>query len=293
MMAKSKKAPRRLFISFSGGETSAYMLWLIITFFRDRYDEMVCGFANTSQECEETLVFVKRVAEHFGIKVVWLQAVIHHEDGVGTAHQIVNFETAKRTGEIFEEMIKFYGIPNPSYLHCTRELKAQTMLSYIRSLGWEKGTYHIAQGIRADEAWRVDAKADEKGWVYPLCHWEMTDKIDVNNFWEDQPFRLELRTHEGNCKTCFKKSDKKLMRLMHEHPERFDFTREMEAKYGTIKVPDGTPRVFYRGNRSTDDLAAQYLELFAHGWTPDVFDELDDDKSSGCTSSCEAFVEAA
>ena len=50
-MGKSQRAKgaatRRLAISFSGGETSALMAHLLLTRWRDRFDEHVVTFANT------------------------------------------------------------------------------------------------------------------------------------------------------------------------------------------------------------------------------------------------------
>ena len=43
----------RCLISFSGGETSAYMLWWLLTHKSDVYDFVII-FANTGQENEET-----------------------------------------------------------------------------------------------------------------------------------------------------------------------------------------------------------------------------------------------
>lgn len=284
----------RLVISFSGGETSAYMLWLILSCYAAGYTEIIVVFANTGQEHEATLEFVRDVAAHFGVTVVWLEAVTFPEEGRSSGHRIVSFETASRNGEPFEQMISKYGIPNKAYPHCTRELKRNAINSYVASLGWEKGTYQMAVGIRADEAGRLSGTAEKDGLVYPLCHWRLTDKIDVNNFWESQPFRLHLRSHQGNCSWCWKKSEKKLMRLIHETPHIFEFPRRMEATHGLSgHNVDGTPRVFFRQNMSTDALFEAYRHLQQDGWQDDMFELGDEDQAAGCTESCEAWGEAA
>lgn len=284
---------RRIACSFSGGESSAKMLHLLLTEFRDRWDDMVIPFANTGLEREETLRFVRDVGEYFNAPVVWLEAVVYPDEARACGHKIVTFETASRNGEPFEAMIQKYGIPNKAYPHCTRELKLNPMKSYLASIGWQKGSYVSAVGIRADEQDRLPKGEAETGIVYPLAHWTMIDKIDVNNFWEAQPFRLPLRTHEGNCSTCWKKSDKKLLRLMHERPELFNFFDRMEQLYGLAgHNEDGRPRTFFRQNRSTADLRALYEAMQGFGWQPDLFDD-DQDADDGCTGSCEAFSHAA
>lgn len=193
---------KNLFISFSGGETSALMTRLLLTRWRDRYDKAVVVFANTGEENEATLEFVRDCDLAFGFDTTWVEAVVHPESGEGTTHRIVTFETASRKGEPFEAVIQKYGIPNAKFSHCTRELKQRPMYSYMNELGWKKNEYQVAIGIRADEATRRSADVNL---VYPLLDWEPLSKPDVNSFWQQQPFRLQLAGYQGNCKTCWKK----------------------------------------------------------------------------------------
>jgi len=277
----------KLWISFSGGKTSAYMAKRI----SEEYPEYkkVVVFANTGQEHEETLKFVQMCTERWGWNTVWVEAVVDPENGKGTKHKVVNFETASRNGEPFEAVMAKYGISNQAYPHCTRELKLQPMLSYIRSLGWKKGDYEVAIGIRGDEQRRCDKKAEEKGIVYPLIDWfdYPLDKVDVNDFWEDQDFTLNLEEYQGNCKWCWKKSFKKHYQLIQESPEIYDFPRKMEGLYGTVKCPiQGTDRVFFRGNNSTTNLFKMAGEFY-NGQTL----ELDLDADGGCSESCEVVIE--
>ncbi len=296
----------RLKISFSGGRTSALMAKLAKERLADKY-ELAFVFANTSLEDERTLQFVDRCDREWGLGVVWLEAVINPVSGEGTTHRVVTFETAVRNGEVFEEMIKVYGIPNQSYGHCTRELKLSAMKSYMRSIGWF--AYETAVGIRMDERRRVSpTMASSHRIIYPLIDMWPLDKQDVTTFWEGQSFDLGLEDHEGNCKTCWKKSDKKHFRLIAEQPESYDFNRRMEALYGWhgaphygTPSPDGQKRVFFRRRRSTDDMFAQARAL---GYKPMIpvrevrshearqFN-LDLDVG-GCGESCEAYaMEAA
>lgn len=255
--------------------------------------DIVVGFANTGQEDERTLKFVRQCDDVFGFKTVWLEAVVNQSKGDGTTHRIVTHDTASRNGEPFESVIQKYGIPNQSAPHCTRELKLNVMNSYLRSIGWTD--YYTAIGIRPDESRRVNANATQQKVIYPLIDFFWMDKQDVNDWWEDQPFDLELREHEGNCKTCWKKSDAKLFRLWREQPESFQFNDRMERMYPRVgheftKDPEAQSRVFFRRRRSTQDLIAE-----AQG-TPvippsvlDRLDALDADKDAGCTESCEVY----
>lgn len=224
---------KKLLVSFSGGETSAFMAqWM----WKNKQDEfeMIFVFANTGQENEETLEFVENFSKHFGIEIVWIEAKVIHEFGVGTKHEIVNFYTASRKGEPFENVIKKYGIPNQANPQCTRELKEYPIKSYAKSIGWKD--YYTAIGIRIDEADRINAKAKEKRLIYPLIsnNYIPMTKPEINFWWSNQNFRLNLKGYQGNCKWCWKKSKPKLLKIAKENPEHFDFPKMMEDKYGNF-----------------------------------------------------------
>lgn len=277
-------SPENILVSFSGGKTSAYMAQLLKKIWPDK--NLVFVFANTGQEREETLIFVEQVDKYFGLDVVWVEAVVHHNEKKGSTHNVVSFETASRSGEPFEEVIRKYGIPNKSAPHCTRELKANPIKSYARSLGWKD--YKTAIGIRFDEPSRV---GDSDKFIYPLYE-RMIDKIDVNNFWERMPFTLKLQEHQGNCSWCWKKSDRKHFMLIQESPEIYDFPKRMEelyAKSGTNKDEDHE-RTFFRGHRSANDLFREYEIIASNG---EIQLRMFDDENSGCSESCEPFGDKA
>tara|TARA_R110000851_G_scaffold97246_1_gene210819 strand:- start:87 stop:953 length:867 start_codon:yes stop_codon:yes gene_type:complete len=278
----------KLFISFSGGETSAMMTDFIHKTRGHIYDILVM-VANTGQENNETLDFIKQCDDHFGWNVVWVEAVVQHGSRVGSLHRVVNYETARRIdnntgGTMFEEVIDKYGIPNVKYQHCTRELKLNPMRSYLRSIGWTKGSYETAIGIRADETRRISKKQTSERIVYPFIDWTTRTKEDVNDFWNRQPFRLNLKDYEGNCRWCWKKSITKHVKLINDKPDTYDFPERMEREKGLKgHNVDGTHRVFFRGNQSTNDL--RNLAKIA-----EVNDEPErPDEVNGCSESCELY----
>lgn len=275
----------RLAVSFSGGQTSGYMTWWILSNLSDAFD-IVVTFANTSEEDERCLRFVHRCDVEFGFNTVWLEAVVDPIGGNGTRHRIVTFETASRNGEPFEAVIRKYGIPNKVFPVCNRELKLRPMQSYLRSIGWEAGSYHTAIGIRADEAGRISKTAERDKLIYPFAHpnFMPVTKADVNDWWEDQTFQLGMLEHEGNCRWCWKKSIKKHLRLIQEAPHIFDFPRRMEATYPDAGPGEGK-RVFFRERRSTNDLFALAAEL---GPLP-ARARVDLDADFGCSESCEPY----
>lgn len=247
---------KKLAISFSGGRTSAVMTKLCMEKFGDTHDIAVT-FANTGCEHENTLQFVHDCDTYFGWGVTWVEALIDPEKGKGVRHKVVDYETASRYGEPFEAYIAKYGLPGPSHPQCTSRLKEEVMYDHRRSMGWPKGSYWTAIGIRADEMDRMSPYRLERKFVYPLVDagWR---KEDVKRECATWPFDLDLPgEHWGNCVWCWKKSLRKLMTLAQEDESVFDFPKQMEEKYQLVRESDyersGEHRIF-RKNMSTVDI---------------------------------------
>jgi hypothetical protein len=288
----------RLLISFSGGETSAYMTWWILQNWRDRYQDILVIFANTGQENEQTLEFVRRCDEHFGFNTFWIEAEQYHGIRKSAGFRLITFETAARNGAPFEDAIRKYGLPNSKFKDCTRNLKQKPIEACAKSFGWNLGEYDLAIGIRADEIDRMSVAAQQRRIVYPLITDNPMTKAKINSWWAAQPFRLELKGYQGNCKWCWKKSFRKHFTIIGETPEVYDFPRRMEEQYGLVGPEfakgnvDGYRRTFFRGNKSVDDLFAEYERrkddfLPAHDDAA-VFDP-EFDVGAGCEESCEVF----
>jgi hypothetical protein len=297
----------RLLVSFSGGETSAFMAYAVKR--SRRYSEVRHVFANTGQENEQTLEFVQKCDEAFGLGVEWVEAVMQHSERKAPLARVVDFATASRQGEPFEDAIRKYGIPNKSYPHCSRSLKLDPIRAHMANTGWEAGSYDIALGIRVDEFDRMSATAAENRIVYPLINWWPTTKPEINSWWRKRPFRLELKGYQGNCRWCWKKSVRKHLTLLSESPDDYDFPRRMEAEYGLVGpeftaerkehqrvLEPGYRRKFFREGRSVADLEALLVE------TPDFARADDDaqvfslfdpmlDAADSCEESCEVFAD--
>jgi hypothetical protein len=276
----------RLLSSFSGGKTSAFMTRWLLENKSDEYDIKVV-FANTGEEDERTLKFVRDCDAVFGFGTVWVESAPIMGERKSSGHRVVEFGTAARNGEPFEAVIAKYGIPNKNFPHCTRELKLNPIKSYLASIGWETGSYSSAIGIRTDETRRVSKTAEDRNIIYPLVDMIPTDKQDVNDWFEDQVFNLELQEHEGNCRWCWKKSFAKHFRLIAENPKIYDFPRRMEATHGATGAGyTGEDRKFFRLNLSTDD-------LFMHAKVGSVVipnkRQASLDLDGGCSESCELY----
>lgn len=246
----------------AGGETSAYMAIWLWKHKQAEYD-MMFVFANTGQENEETLQFIHRFGLHFGISIVWIEAIVYHNKRKSNGFKIVNYHSADREGLVYEEIIKKHGIPNISAPHCTRELKQAPIKAFAKSI-WFNEKYYTAIGIRIDEIDRMNSKRKELRLIYPLISNDMQPmtKQKINFWWSQQLFRLNLKGYQGNCITCFKKSDNKLFTIAKENERSFNFMSKMEDRYSKF-IPESRlklieakgeypklPIVFFRKNRT-------------------------------------------
>ena len=193
-------------ISFSGGRTSAYMLYRVLEAHQMSLPpEAVVCFANTGKEDEATLRFVQDCSEQWSVPITWLEYA-------EVDYTIVNFDSASRNGEPFEALIRKRNyLPNPVTRFCTSELKIRPIGRYLLSLGMADTKTEAENmsmiGMRADEQRRA-AKIQDKSRI-PLVTAGIT-KEDVGAFWREQSFDLGLPnnngvTMHGNCDLCFLK----------------------------------------------------------------------------------------
>jgi 3'-phosphoadenosine 5'-phosphosulfate sulfotransferase (PAPS reductase)/FAD synthetase len=223
-------------ISFSGGRTSAYMLWRVLQSNGGLPADAAVCFGNTGKEDEATLRFIDRCSSEWGVPIHWLEYT-GQDDGM---YRIVGFSTASRNGEPFEALIRRRKyLPNPVSRFCTSELKIRTMHRFLRDGGWEQWDQFI--GIRADEQRRVgkirargtSTETKDEAMCMPLADAGVAVQ-EVNDFWRRQPFNLELltvngRTLEGNCDLCFLKPPAQRLALIAARPERATWWIAMES----------------------------------------------------------------
>ncbi len=260
---------KNLLVSFSGGETSAFMAQWIKKHLEKEYENVLYAFANTGLENEETLEFANKCDDYFKLNLIWIETKVNKDAGIGSDYITTNFKKAKRNGEPFEEVIAKYGIPNMSQPHCTRELK-QVPLNKLARDFFNGQKYDTAIGIRVDEIDRINENYKDKNLIYPLAQPDMkpTSKQVINLYWKNMPFRLNLKGYQGNCITCWKKGDKKLFQIYNEKPNAFDFMIRMEKEYGLANAKNNTPHTFFRGNRSALDIIAK-----AKFWNEKIYDD--------------------
>ena len=213
-------------ISFSGGRTSAYMLWRVLKANNGLPDEAIVCFANTGKEEEATLKFIQDCSEHWNVDIHWLEYISEKP-----MFKRVDFGSAARQGEPYEALIrKRQYLPNAVTRFCTTELKIRTIHKYLKSLGWDHNETSDWVGIRADEMRRA-AKIDRSR--TPLVS-AGVGIHDIDRFWKAQPFNLELPTYNGktlagNCDLCFLKPANQVFTLIKQKPERAVWWVKMEA----------------------------------------------------------------
>ena len=224
-------------IAFSGGRSSAFMLYHIL----DAHDgqlpnSVIVAFQNTGREMPETLDFVEACSRNWHINITWLE----YDPSQPKLFKQVCRQTAATNGEPFEALIKKRGyLPNTVARFCTAELKIRTAKRYMLSEGFEHWTSVI--GFRGDEPNRVTSayKPTRERWtnVCPMAEANVT-KSTVSAFWKKQPFDLGLpdaggRTPLGNCDLCFMKSEANLAAIIRDYPERANWWVTMERSIET------------------------------------------------------------
>jgi 3'-phosphoadenosine 5'-phosphosulfate sulfotransferase (PAPS reductase)/FAD synthetase len=253
-------------IGFSGGRTSAYMLWRIIQSNGGLPDDCIVTFQNTGKEEEATLRFIRDCEINWGVKIYWIERVF---DDVG--FKMVNFETASRNGEPFEALVqKYKTLPNPVSRNCTGQLKIRAQALFVKSLGIfpDYGYSAIEKfgwvGIRKDEERRAARIADKSR--IPLWTAGVTKEM-IGDFWKAQPFDLGLPnmngvTMHGNCDLCFLKPLPQILSLIAEKPERAIWWANLESMK-LSKDPSGSIfRIDRPGYASMMQFNKEQIDMF-------------------------------
>jgi 3'-phosphoadenosine 5'-phosphosulfate sulfotransferase (PAPS reductase)/FAD synthetase len=194
-------------------------------------DQAIVCFANTGKEDAATLQFVHDCETNWNVKINWLEFLPDNPK-----YKIVDFSTASRNGEPFEQLInKKKYLPNTFARFCTTELKIIPIERFMASLGYEDFVTFV--GIRADEPRRVAKMKNNKSIKEtPLATDKVTTK-DVLDFWDNQSFNLQTVTVNGNsllsnCDLCFLKKANHLVSLIRDNPNRAIWWAEQEKIIG-------------------------------------------------------------
>lgn len=245
-------------ISFSGGRTSAYMLWRILQAHGGTLpDDVHVCFANTGKEREETLRFVHECATRWNARVRWLEWRSRLKSvPVGERFHEVGFNSAARNGEPLAAIIASKKTtPNAFRRFCTEHAKMQVLANFMEAQGYPAWTNVI--GLRADEMRRIAKQvakneAGELSWQTQMPLFKTgVRSADVWRFWLGentdpkaliaplpQRFDLGLYPYEGNCDACFLKARAVLIHLERERPGVLDWWSGKEVSVGGTFVTE-------------------------------------------------------
>jgi 3'-phosphoadenosine 5'-phosphosulfate sulfotransferase (PAPS reductase)/FAD synthetase len=268
-------------ISFSGGRTSAMMLRKVLEANDGLPSESHVLFANTGKEMPQTLDFVQRCSDEWAVPITWLEyggRSPRDDDGEKTLYDysfnVVDYKSASRNGEPFSRLMRDVdGIPNALARWCSGQLKARTIMRYLKSIGAEFPITSFI-GLRGDEprrAAKLHGKVSDGQDIFCPMFVAKETKETVSAFWRSQDFDLELPNNNGvtdwgNCDLCFLKGQGKKLSIIRERPELADWWIGVEKEHGDV---------FDRTKGSYSDLkylATDSLSLF----------EFEDDHTIPC-----------
>lgn len=268
-----------LLVSISGGRSSATMSRIIQT--SKKYDKYkkVYVFANTGMERPETIDFLMNIEKHWGISIIKIEGVYSNSPGIGVKHKIVEWSELDMSAKTFEGAImqvnkgNYNGLPNQAAPYCSDYLKKRPIHHFAKT--YLKKNYITAIGFRKEDMpkrifW-AEIKEDKKR-IYPL----ITDfkfpigKYELNEWWENQPFKLKIDSKFGNCELCWKKSHYNLIETLRNKTRFSEWMKKMEIQY---------KNTMFRNRDSIDDL----IKLANYNTTMKI--DFEDDFDSQCMCS--------
>lgn len=273
------KEEKNIMVTVSGGRSSAFMAYHILT--NEKYNDYnkVFIFANTGQERKETIDFLKNIEKYWGIKLVIVEAVGSEEMGIGIGFKVVEWETISMDSEPFREIIKhknkgvFEGVPNQESPYCSENLKTIPCKKYCDSI-FGVNNYVKAIGYRKEDMPKritLTEVKEDKTRIFPLItDFETIIGIpELNKFWDNQLFKLTIHGKFGNCELCWKKSHNNLIENIRFGVRSVDFWQEMEQKYGNTA---------FRNRKSINDL----VRLAQLPYAPEIDFGMEDEYKCVC-----------
>ena len=210
--------------NFSGGKSSALMTILGKPSCND-----IVLFCDTGREHPETYNFIDKFQEHENIEVV----KIKHDLGF-----------AKYTSSL----------PNRTSRMCTSDLKIITSKRWLKSKGILRFNNFI--GFRHDEQKRI---LERKQYfkkvtdIFILNDLKIT-KQDVNNFWKNKNYTLEIPSILGNCDLCFLKGKNQIINIMSHFPEMADKWIQDEKRTGKQYIKDISYETMFKIAKNKNNL---------------------------------------
>ncbi|RAW91465.1 MULTISPECIES: phosphoadenosine phosphosulfate reductase domain-containing protein [unclassified Photorhabdus] len=243
-------------VSFSGGRTSAYLVYLMEQR-RKKGEDVRYIFMDTGAEHPKTYEFIRNLVRCWKIDLVCLRVVINPELGKGNGYQILTLDEIKHDLEPWRAMLKKYGTPYVGGEFCTDRMKLVPFKKYCdEHIG--KKSYHTWIGIRTDEPRRIKC-LDRTSYLANISD---IDKYGIIDWWSQQPFDLQIHEHLGNCCFCIKKSIQKIALAAKDEPElAAEFLTILSSnEVRKMENRNGTDLVMYRGKNTFDGIIQMFSD---------------------------------
>ncbi len=273
-------------VSFSGGRTSAFLVWLMERARKEFGWDVRYVFCDTGVEHPQCYTFIRNIVKFWGIDLVVLRAKVNPTLNYGNSYQefkpndLMNSKVMPPF-EPFNSMLTKYGTPTVMGAYCSDRMKKDVTNSYCKDK-FGKGNYVTWLGIRSDEPHRLKPKPGIK-YLADLID---IDEQDVLNWWSHQPFDLGSDQWEGNCLFCVKKASTKIALAARQNPGFFNMWL-YHLKKKTVREKDGFDKlVMYRGYLTLEGIA----ELYEGQTDAEILGRMRSKAETGlCGASCEAF----
>lgn len=286
-------------VSFSGGRTSAYLVYLMEQKRINYGWDVSYVFMDTGGEHEATYKFVRDIIKHFGINLICLKAVVDPELGNGIRHKIVNPNDLKFDLSIFKRLVKKYGNFTTGRPYCTARLKTLVYEDFCNKV-FGRNNYQTWIGIRADEPKRLPKKIDDTSSAHQkkkanlkyLAEISDFSKEDIVDWWSEQDFDLEIGgdQHLGNCVFCVKKSAIKIALAQRDEPDKYKLWDGMVSDKENVRLMPadkfGVGHI-YRQWATPDSIIKSFSDVTTSDLRMRVYKSKQDD--SVCSESCEVF----
>lgn len=288
-------------VSFSGGRTSAYLVYLIEQMRKsgEWHGNVEYIFMDTGAEHPKTYEFIKKCVDHFGIDLTCLQGDFEQPVGVGHSYKLTPLNLLKfdPTSGPFGSMMVKYGVPTIASAWCTSRMKEETHDKYCDDK-YGAGNYVTWLGIRADEPRRL--KIGKNPSLRYMAEITDFDKSDILAFWEKMPFDLDIDEHLGNCVFCFKKSHGKIALAARDAPDLLlnwidavNSAADRNTRFEKVDLLgqqsfNREKLAMHRNRKTPQDIIAMFSMFDDHDLREHVYRNTKD--SGGCSESCEAFA---
>lgn len=214
-------------------------------------------FANTGMERPETIDFLKNIEKIWGIPLTLIEGTYSNLMGVGVDYKVVDWESLDMQAKVFEGCImhmnkgSFDGLPNQEAPYCSERMKTIPCNKFAKDI-FNGEKFIRAIGFRREDmpkriSW-PEIKED-KTRIFPLLtdFYEPIGLLELNAWWNIQPFQLGINSKLGNCELCWKKSDKNLVEVIRNGTRFVEWWKKMEDQYGNTA---------FRGKKSIADFVA-------------------------------------